>query len=247
MTDIEGKLSTLNPSTLKSANLTSLKSARRTVARELRERLERLRTRIQVGSYNDRDLRELAAILREIRAGIAGNDTRMSEVIGISAKSIANTYSRGNSPRYVNFVRMVSGGIELCRKAELDESIDPGLAGLFEHSGEVADWRTIPKHALQRKISELASSLDEVLLLARGSNTTNELVLTDIQRAQLIAMLETGIVLLKAPMVEVGLLRRLTKWLKGIGKRAAESEIESALGSAARHAEDLLGGFIDSI
>ena len=82
-------------------------------ARELNERIDALRVRVSRGQYDDADLAELASILRSLRQEIAGNDKRLSEVIGISAPTIAQTYSGRSRPKYVNFMKMLYGAQQM--------------------------------------------------------------------------------------------------------------------------------------
>ncbi|MBZ0229765.1 MAG: hypothetical protein K8F58_15125, partial [Bauldia sp.] len=99
------------------------------------------------------------------------------------------------------------------------------------------------------QIGALVQQLQELVQLAKGSNSRNgrSSILTELERSQLIAVLETALALLRSPMVEVGFLRRLTGWLGRIGQRAAQREAETALGIAANRAWDLMMGLLRTL
>lgn len=84
------------------------------------------------------------------------------------------------------------------------------------------------------KINALSMLLEEVVLRARGTNAPPEQqALTQLERAQLITLLETALAVLKAPMVETGLLKKVGKALGRLVKKVAEKEVEEGLGSLA--------------
>ncbi|MBX4972629.1 hypothetical protein HJB73_04095 [Rhizobium lentis] len=79
-------------------------------------------------------------------------------------------------------------------------------------------------------VSEL---LDEAVLLAKTTNLPeDQAALTDIERAQLIAILETTLAVLKAPMVEPGLLKKTARIAAEVAQRAAKKKAEEALGTS---------------
>jgi hypothetical protein len=89
-------------------------------SQELRERIEALGGRVQQGRYDDADLSELASILRSLRYDIAGNDTRLSEAVGLSGATISQTYSGKSRPKYANFMKMLYGAQQIVDKAVID-------------------------------------------------------------------------------------------------------------------------------
>jgi len=137
--------------------------------------------------------------------------------------------------------------IELQALNVAGQSLEPGLPlDSVVQSHEIA-WKSITTIQVRKKISAVAACLDDVLLLVRGSNSGAAEILTPLQRSQLIAMLETTLALLKTPMIEVGLFRRIAQWLRKIVGQAAEKEVESALGAAADHADHLVSDLLDSL
>jgi hypothetical protein len=77
-------------------------------------------------------------------------------------------------------------------------------------------------------VSEL---LDEAVLLAKTTNLPeDQAALTDIERAQLIAILETTLAVLKAPMVELGLLKKTASIAREVAEKTAKKKVEEGLG-----------------
>lgn len=82
----------------------------------------------------------------------------------------------------------------------------------------------------QEKISSVALILESIVLQVSHSNVpAEEQLLSDIEKAQLVAILETALALLQAPMVEVGLLRNLSNRLKQLGQKSAEKKVQEGL------------------
>lgn len=89
-------------------------------SRELSDRIEGLRSRVQRGEYDDAELAELASILRSLRFDFAGNDTRLSEVTGLSGGTIVLTYSGKSRPKYNNFLKMLHGAQQIVDRVLID-------------------------------------------------------------------------------------------------------------------------------
>jgi hypothetical protein len=103
---------------------------------------------------------------------------------------------------------------------------------------EAVAWKTLVLTGdLQEKISEAVRLLDDVILHASTTNLPpNERALTEIERAQLIAVLKTTLKMLEAPMVETGLIKKTTSMLKRAGAKAVEKQVENAFAFAAGYA-----------
>lgn len=71
--------------------------------------------------------------------------------------------------------------------------------------------------------------------------------LTEIERAQLIAVLETVLAVLRAPMAERSILKKAKGMLGGVTKRVAEKQAEQGLGEAAGTAREWLSDILNSI
>ena len=82
-------------------------------------------------------------------------------------------------------------------------------------------------------ISELSDLLDEILLFAKSTNLPeDQAALTDMERAQLIALLETALLMLKGPMVERGLLKKLSNAAEEAAIKAARKSVEQGMAEA---------------
>lgn len=85
-------------------------------------------------------------------------------------------------------------------------------------------------------IAAVSELLDEAVLIAKTTNLPeDQAALTDIERAQLIAVLETTLAVLKAPMVEPGLLKKTARIAKEVAQRTAKKKAEEALGAGLDH------------
>lgn len=223
-------------------------------ARELLNRLYNLRQKVQTGTYNEENLEELASIIRDIRHDFVGNDTRLSEVCGVSSSVIAATYNGRNRPKFFNFMKMLSGAESVCKR----ELAFPGSQDVnMSNSGDSefmtrwnADWVRIDRS--QKIITDVVGALERLVVFAERSNTKDDDLhsgdqLTLIQKAQLTQVLETALAMLKSPMVEKGFIGKLGRWLAKIGMRTAESSAESALENAAKHGADALSDLIGQI
>ncbi|HEX4156912.1 MAG TPA: hypothetical protein VHY79_00425 [Rhizomicrobium sp.] len=182
-------------------------------------------------------MKELAGVLKQIRQHVTKNDTRMAEIIGVSAHTISQIYLGQNRPRYQTFMRMIDGAIALCERPKTDDDLQASLNIFMEPSieevAELAEWRMLHVCQLQKKISGPADVLEQVLFLCRGSNDASTLGLTDIQKHQLVAMLETALATLKAPMVELSLLRRIGRWMQKVAGGAVTHGLATALEASA--------------
>lgn len=98
-----------------------------------------------------------------------------------------------------------------------------------------------PRSRAKQIIVELSDLLEEVLLLASQSNLPEEYAaLSKIDRQQLIALLETALSVLKSPMVEPGLLKKLRKVALDVGQSAATKQAELVLGGLSTAAAALI-------
>ena len=97
-------------------------------------------------------------------------------------------------------------------------------------------------------IMAVTELLEEAVLLAKANNLPeDQAALTDIERAQLIAILETTLAMLKAPMVEPGLLKKTATIAKEIAQRTAKKKAEDALGTGLGYAAKKIAELIASL
>ena len=83
-------------------------------------------------------------------------------------------------------------------------------------------------------IAELTQLLDRVIRTAKTSNLPqNTRSFTELEMAQIIAVLETALNMLKAPLVEKSLLKKAAENLSEVGRKTAQEKSEVALGKLA--------------
>lgn len=100
------------------------------------------------------------------------------------------------------------------------------------------EWNLVKStHDLQSKIDEVVRTLNEVVVHVATSNLPlDHRALTEIERAQLVAVLRTVLKMLEAPMVEKGLLKKAGTMLKRAASKAVEKQVESAFAFVAGYA-----------
>ncbi|TCV55157.1 hypothetical protein [Agrobacterium tumefaciens] len=92
-----------------------------------------------------------------------------------------------------------------------------------------------PGSRAKQIIGEISDLLDEVLILAKSTNLPeDQAALTDIERAQLIALLETALLMLKGPLIEKGLLKKLGNAAADAATKAAQKGAEQGMSEAAK-------------
>ena len=154
--------------------------------------------------------------------------------------------------KVVSFLRSIEGQMAPEREVGV-----PALQieSLDQKKAEVNDkfpaslWVPVPRRdEVKRAINELSLLLDSILSLAGGSNLPDEhRALSAIERAQLIAILETALRILKAPMVEKSLMRKARDGLKEAAKKTARKQTEKAFGQLAEEGSKLLGELLSMI
>jgi hypothetical protein len=91
------------------------------------------------------------------------------------------------------------------------------------------------------KIAAISSLLDTIIVQMKRTNVPPEhQAITDIERQQLIAVLEAALAVLKSPLVEKGLLKKAYEGLTRASKKAAEKQVEQGIGNASSEAGRLL-------
>jgi len=94
-------------------------------------------------------------------------------------------------------------------------------------------WVAVPRRQHGELIAHISALLDEAVYLARTTNLPpDQATLSELERAQLIALLETALALLKGPLVEKGLLKKVADAAKDGATSAAKKHTEMALGYA---------------
>jgi hypothetical protein len=97
-------------------------------------------------------------------------------------------------------------------------------------------------------ITDVSELLEEAVLRAKTNNLSeDQAALTDIERAQLIAILETTLAMLRAPMVEKGLLKKTARVGADVAQKAAKAKIEEALGATLGYAAKKIGELLANL
>lgn len=111
---------------------------------------------------------------------------------------------------------------------------------------KATEWKLIVRTPeLEEIVDELIRLLREVMGHATTSNLPpNERALTSAERSQLIAILETAIQVLKAPMVEKSLLKKAKEAMEKGALSAVEKGVEHAFSFSAGFAAGKLSDFL---
>ncbi|MCR6735655.1 MAG: hypothetical protein NVV83_16940 [Afipia sp.] len=98
-----------------------------------------------------------------------------------------------------------------------------------------SEWVAIEQSASTKgKILAIAALLDNIIEQTKKSNLPpDEQILTEIERNQLIAILETALQVLKSPLAEKGLMSKAREELEKAARSAAEKGVQTSLGHLA--------------
>ncbi len=193
--------------------------------------------------FNTDDLKTLAVTIDAIRMLFGYRSyARMAKEVGVSSRVLLDRVKRyEHPPSLFNYHRTIQGLIRICDRSLNDET--EGLPDSLR-SARIG-WFPIPEH-LHGKVVLVCELLSQIAVQIRGKNEQPSIadLLDPIDKAQLMATLETVLVLLKAPLVEVSLLRRLSRWLLSVGKSAATHGTAMAIGVLADEAGSALGKLV---
>lgn len=111
------------------------------------------------------------------------------------------------------------------------------------------EWVRVPQRGeVKQRIGAISAMLDSIIQqIGRSNAPEEEQALTALERAELIAILETALHVLRAPMVEKGLMKRAGEELKKAAEKAAEKSVQEGVGSIMGAARDRLLELIASI
>jgi len=111
------------------------------------------------------------------------------------------------------------------------------------------EWRNVPRTPdVKQQIAEVSRILYDIIAgMKRSNNAPDDQYLTEIERQQLIAILTTALVILKAPVVEKALLLKTRDALQKAAVKAGEKQAETAFGLLAGQGVSWLSDLIRSI
>lgn len=94
-------------------------------------------------------------------------------------------------------------------------------------------WVTVPASSeTRRKIEVVATLLESLVVQVGRSNAPpSEQALTTMERAQLIAILETTLAVLRSPMAEAGLMKKARDALGRAAGKTAEKGLQEGMGA----------------
>jgi hypothetical protein len=97
------------------------------------------------------------------------------------------------------------------------------------------EWRSVPRTSeVKTQIAQVSQILDEIVSrIQRSNNSPAEQYLTEIERQQLIAILQTTLAVLKAPIIEKGLLLKARAALQDAAVKAGEKRVEEFVNALA--------------
>lgn len=195
------------------------------IAAPLLNKIRRMR-----GSIRIRDARIVADRLRSYLRGL-DQRTHDGEELTIGVAATADTLPNSEV------------------KPEAQPKSDPVSVEAINFSFSAERWALVGSSGgIKAKIHALSHLLDTIVEQTRSSNLpSEERTLSDLERNQLIAVLETALALLRAPMVEKGMLRKTGDMLKQAAGKAATKGVETGLGKLAGVAAEKIGELIDKI
>lgn len=114
------------------------------------------------------------------------------------------------------------------------------------HGEDRVVWVKITDKKIQTKISQIAITLKTLLSAMKGDNRlpSQESLIHEFERQQLIAVLEVALVELKAPYLDRGRFRGIRSWLARIARKAVDQQatqtVQEALSAAADETTELV-------
>jgi hypothetical protein len=182
--------------------------------------------------FDENDCKKLGRIARDVRVFLGYKSiARMASDLGVSAKVLSDRMKHPIfPPSLFNYQRTLSGLVSLIDKTLFDGDHDAKTP----ISGAIIEWRTVPS-SLREKASLLSELFTDIVRQVRAINDISTLSdgFDQADKNYVISLLETTLALLKAPMVEIGLLKRTATWLKRFSANAGEKAALTALGAVA--------------
>jgi hypothetical protein len=116
-------------------------------------------------------------------------------------------------------------------------------------SFEADRWTVIPASSeIQMKITAVATILDSIIEQTKRSNyPSDQQILTEIERKQLIVVLETALLMLKSPLAEKGLLKKAGEGLGRAAASAAQKGVQQGVGKLAEVGAEKIAELLRSL
>ena len=200
----------------------------------------RLAEKALVDGFNESDLKTLSMLINEVKRYFGyPSYAKLARDVGVSSRVLLDRAKRPLvAPLLFNYQRTLQGLIRICDEGlgEDEGSLPPSLQSLK------AQWIPAPE-SLREKMQFVSVMLADIVVQLRGRNDGESLeeLLDPVGRAQLIAALETSLEILKTPLVEVGLLGKVARWLGSLAKSSVDRGVSVAVGVlAAEGAQELI-------
>ena len=225
---------------------------------EVEEGLKRIESWDREGPIPVSWMSEISIALIEV---FGGGTAYTDNDLGISPAVLSKFIKgRGTIPKHIarrvadrlrSYLRSQDQASTAAAAATLDATEAPDSA---EFQGRVSNemiagerWIFVHRSSdTQRRISIIAALLDTIVEQVKGANAAPEdQILSELERQQLIAILETALNVLKSPMIESGILKKAQGMLKKGAEDAAQKGAQQGLGkimeSAGARIVELLG------
>lgn len=110
-------------------------------------------------------------------------------------------------------------------------------------------WILVPTASdATQKINLISVLLDSIIAQTKGTNAPEEEQgLSEIERQQLIAILETALNILKSPLLETGMLKKAEKTLEEASAKAAKGALQKGLSKLMEAGADRIGELLVSL
>gem|GEM_PF-4763501 len=155
--------------------------------------------------------------------------------IGASKSVVSKVVAKRHIPRMENFFPIVDGLIE-----NFEDELGLGSISLDAFQGLPALYVVVPIRR-ERSLATLSELLAELVDKVRSSNSSVGGLLGELEKKQLIIILETALNQLKSPAIEVNSLRKVAKWLREFANKSLKKGVETLAGNLASSvAEELV-------
>jgi hypothetical protein len=206
----------------------------------LRNDAAELRAKVAQGSYEDEQLEKFWRITSVAGVSLVASNVELSQRAGLGDDFFASVAKDRRRPKLTNFLKALTAVVDISneRLADIDAGGQP--------SASIPNWVPNPlasNATLAKKIHEELLSIVEQL---KKSNSLAALPEVDHHwRVTLINLLETVIVVLKAPLIEKSLLEKTKDELEAmpakIGREATSKFFAELASQAAKSLWRILG------
>lgn len=195
-------------------------------AKEIRARSQKLRDRVAKGSYDNADLNEFWKLASDSPFILRVSNTELSEQAGLGGTFFSTVARDGRKPKLANMLK----ALEAITATANDRLSDVDRAESSKNSG----WVQNPHYSNSALTDKLQQDLLELIRQLKVSNSLSEVQEIDLlTRNSLIALLETTIALLKAPLIEKSIISQAGNSLKALSMKIASDSSAGFFGGLA--------------